>query len=127
MNEVLNETKSTVVARNVRRAESAWSRFWGLMGRRALHEGEALHISPCNSVHTFFMRFKMDAVFLNKETRVVKVVPDMKPFRAAVGGKGAHSVLELAAGAAALAGVEEGDTLIFRASGSVVSNGESSE
>jgi uncharacterized membrane protein (UPF0127 family) len=127
MDEVLNETKNTVVAHNVQRAESVWSRFWGLMGRRALPEGEALHIRHCNSVHTFFMRFTMDAVFLDKGARVVKVVPDMKPFRAAVGGKGAHSVLELAAGAAALAEVEAGDTLIFRASGSVASNRESSE
>jgi len=127
MNEVLNETKGTIVASKVRQADSVWSRFWGLMFRRALAEGEALHIRPCNSVHTFFMRFTMDAVFLDKETRVVKVVPDMKPFRAAVGGKGAHSVLELAAGAAALAGVEAGDTLVFRASGSVASNRESSE
>ena len=127
MNEVLNETKGTIVASKVRQADSVWSRFWGLMFRRALAEGEALHIRPCNSVHTFFMRFTMDAVFLDKETRVVKVVPDMKPFRAAVGGKGAHSVLELAAGAAALAEVEAGHTLIFRASGSVASNRESSE
>jgi len=127
MNEILNETKSTVVARNVRRADSVWSRFWGLMGRRALPVGEALHIRPCNSIHTFFMRFAMDAVFLDKDMHVVKVVADMKPFRATVGGKGAHSVLELAAGAAALAGVEAGDTLIFRPSASLGSNSESSE
>jgi uncharacterized membrane protein (UPF0127 family) len=116
MTEVWNETKGTVVAANIRLADNLWTRFWGLMGRRALPAGEALHIQPCSSVHTFFMRFAMDAIFLDKEARVVRVVPDMKPFRAAVGGKGAHSVIEMVAGAAALTGVEAGDTLIFRPS-----------
>ena len=116
MQEAWNETKDTLVAVIVRLADNPWSRFRGLMGRRSLPEGEGLHIIPCNSVHTFFMRFTMDAIFLDKEARVVKVVPEMKPFRAAVGGRGAHSVLELPAGAAAIAKVEAGDRFVFRES-----------
>lgn len=118
MQEAWNETKSTLVAGSVRLADNPWSRFRGLMGSRSLSEGAALHIKPCNSVHTFFMRFAMDAIFLDREASVVKVVPAMKPFRAAVGGRGAHSVLEMSAGAAAIAKVETGDRLVFRKSGS---------
>ena len=112
MIQAFNETKGIIVAVSVRRADNLWSRFWGLMGRRALPEGEALHIVPCTSVHTFFMRFDMDALFLDREHRVVKVISAMKPFRAALGGKGAHSVLEMTAGA--IADVEAGDALVFR-------------
>ncbi len=126
MAEAWNETKGTIVATDVRLADNIWSRFWGLMGRRRLPQGEALHIRPCNSVHTFFMRFAMDGIFLDKESRVVKVVADMKPFRAAMGGKGAHSVLEMTAGAAESANVAAGDTLIFREAVSALRGEDSS-
>ncbi len=113
MREAINETKGTLVAANVRVADGVWSRFWGLMGKRSLPVGDALLITPCSSVHTFFMRFDMDAIFLDRNNVVVKVVPAMKPFRAALGGKGAHSVLEMAAGGAASANVEVGDNLVL--------------
>ena len=111
---VFNETKGTIVADHMRVAGGAWSKFWGLMGRRALPDGEALHITPCSSIHTFFMRFIMDAIFLDRDLRVVKVIGEMKPWRAALGGAGAHSVLELVGGAAAHAQVEPGDRLLFQ-------------
>ncbi len=90
-----------------------WARFWGLMFRGSLAEGEALLITPCSSVHTIFMRFPIDVVFLDKDERVVKVVTAMKPYGAALGGHGAHHVLELNAGAAATAGLTVGNSLVF--------------
>ncbi len=111
MASVFNETKENRVAAQVRVATSMWSRFWGLMGRRSLPDGEALWLRPCTSVHMFFMRFPIDVVFLDRENRVVKVIAAIKPWRAAMGGRGAHSALELNAGAAEAAGVEVGDTL----------------
>jgi hypothetical protein len=110
--EAFNETKGATVATNVRIAKSMWARFWGLMGRRSLPGDEGLWIAPCSSVHTFFMRFPIDVVFLDRGGRVVKIVAAMKPWRAAVGGSGAHSVLELNAGKAAGA-VEVGDLLVL--------------
>ena len=111
MPRIVNETRGTLVAEDVRVADGIWSRFWGLMGRRSLPEGSGLLLRPSFSIHTAFMRFPIDVVFLDRELRVVKVVPEMKPFRVAVAFGGAHSVLELNAGAAAKAQVEAGDQL----------------
>ena len=76
-------------------ADTFMSRFWGLMGRKNLPSGRALLIKPCNSIHTFFMRFRMTAVFVDKNMRVVKVVPNMAPWRMTFAPK-AYCVFELA-------------------------------
>jgi len=110
MSRVINETKATVVAEEVGLANGIWSRFWGLMGRKALPVGAALLLRPSSSIHTAFMRFTIDVVFLDRALRVVRVVPELRPFRVSV-ALGAHSALELNAGAAARAEVREGDQL----------------
>jgi uncharacterized membrane protein (UPF0127 family) len=89
-----------------------WSRFWGLMGRRSLPQGEALIIDPCSSVHTLFMRFPIDVVFVDKDGRVVKIAAGLKPFRAAV-GKGSRWVIEMTSGAAGRAGLVVGELLVL--------------
>jgi uncharacterized membrane protein (UPF0127 family) len=114
---VANDSKGTVLAAQARLADNVWSRFWGLMGRRSLPEGEALLISPCSSVHTAFMRFSIDVVFLDRADRVVKVARQLKPYRIAMGTKGAQRVLELPAGAAERAGLEPGDQLAITPAG----------
>jgi hypothetical protein len=81
------------------------------MLRRPLEDGEALLIKPCSSVHMFFMRFPLDIVFFDKGGTVVKIVSDLKPWRMALGGKGAWCALELPAGAAA--GISVGDQIVF--------------
>lgn len=111
MPRVINETKGTVVAEDMHVADGIWSRFWGLMGRRGLAEGAGLLLKPSSSIHTAFMRFPIDIVFLSRSLRVVKVVPEMKPFRVTVAFGSAHSALELNAGAAARAQVEKDDQL----------------
>jgi uncharacterized membrane protein (UPF0127 family) len=83
------------------------------MGKKRLPEGEALLIEPCSSVHTMFMRFPIDVVYISKDNKVVRIAPEMKPWRAGLGGKGAHKVLEMLPGAAAGAGLEVGDELTF--------------
>ena len=108
-----NETKGTELAAEVRFARSMWARFWGLMGRGSLPQGQGLLISPCSSVHTFFMRFPIDVIFVDRGGRVVKIVGGMKPWRTTLGGSGAHSVLELNAGEAAGGSLEVGDLLAF--------------
>jgi uncharacterized membrane protein (UPF0127 family) len=62
-------------------------------------------------VHTFFMRFPIDVIFLDKANCVVKIIPAMKPWRTALGGRGGHSALELNGGCAEAAGLELGDVL----------------
>jgi uncharacterized protein len=85
----------------------------GLLGRKAFTVGEGLHIAPCNSIHTFFMRFAIDALFLDRDGRVVKLLDAIPPWRASGIYFRAHSVLELPAGVAAASGTVEGDRLVF--------------
>jgi uncharacterized protein len=80
-------------------ATTFWSRFRGLMGRPSIAPEEGMLFRPGGSIHMFFMRFPIDAVFCDGDLRVLKVVRGLKPWRAA-GARGAKVVLELAAGAA---------------------------
>jgi uncharacterized membrane protein (UPF0127 family) len=70
----------------------------GLMFRRRLEVDTGMWIAPCNGIHMFFMRFPIDAVFLDKQRRVVKVYPRLGRWRIVPLVLGAHSVVELPAG-----------------------------
>lgn len=79
-------------------AETAFQRMRGLIGRKELAAGKGLLILKCNCIHTFFMKFAIDATFLDAEDRVVKVVHNIRPWRLWVwGGWRARKVLETAA------------------------------
>jgi uncharacterized membrane protein (UPF0127 family) len=92
----------------VERAETALTRMQGLLGRDALADGEGLVLTPCSSVHTWFMRFPIDVLFLDRQGRVVRGVDALKPFRFAWGGWQARSTIELPAGTLRRAGVRVG-------------------
>ena len=79
-------------------AESAFERMRGLIGRAGLEPGKGMLITKCNCIHTFFMRFPIDATFLDRKGEIVKVVRSIRPWRPWVwGGWRAASVLETAA------------------------------
>ena len=88
----------------VRRCEGSLERMRGLLWRPALAPGQGLLIAPCNSVHTFGMRYAIDVVFLDREGRVLKVHAALRPFRMAM-ARGARQVIELAAGEASRLGL----------------------
>ena len=92
-------------------ATSFVSRFRGLMGVAQLAPGTGLLLPRTSSVHTQFMRFPIDVVFLDSERRIVSVVHALQPWRLAR-AKGAKSVLELAAGECARLELAEGDVLL---------------
>lgn len=92
-------------------ADKPFGRMRGLLGRSDLPRGEGVILRPAGSVHTFFMRFAIDVVFLDEDDVVVDIVHQLRPWRAA-GVKGAKSVVELAAGEAAARGVEIGSKLV---------------
>src|SRR3954447_5236796 len=89
-------------------ATSFWSRFRGLMGRSSLAADEGMLFRPAGSIHMFFMRFPIDAIFCDRDLRVLKIERNLQPWRTA-GARGAKVVVELAAGAAAA--LEPGDQL----------------
>jgi uncharacterized membrane protein (UPF0127 family) len=99
-----------VVCENCFLAETSSARLRGLLGRSGLSSGEGMLLRPASSIHTAFMRFAIDAVFLDQADRVVKVVPDLHPWRIAA-SRGARAVLELPAGEAARRGLRPGVSL----------------
>ncbi len=95
----------------IARADTFWKRFCGLMFRGELGEDEGLLISGCNAIHTFCMRFPIDAIFLDHGMRVKRLCEGLRPNRLGVICRGAASVLECRAGFIARAGVAPGHVL----------------
>ncbi len=110
---VVNVDRGTTLAIQAKLASSYWDRFFGLMGRKRVEEGGALLLTKTSSIHSFFMRFPFDAVFIDRENKVVKIVPAMRQWWIAFGGHGANDVIELPAGVAASTGTQPGDELAF--------------
>jgi uncharacterized protein len=106
-----NPRTGCVLADRVERARSPLARLRGLLGRSSLDEGEGLLIEPCNAIHTFFMRFAIDAVFLSRDLRVVRAIPELRPWRATRFHSRARLVVELPPGTVRRTGTREGDVL----------------
>lgn len=100
------------LAENVEHARTFGARLVGLMGRKSLAPGAALLLEPCPQIHTCFMRFNIDVVFLDAHNRVVAVVENIRPWRMSRFYPSARRTLELPSGT--LQGrVQVGDELIF--------------
>jgi uncharacterized protein len=93
-----DRTQGFPVAKKVERAGDFESRSRGLLGRDAMDPDEGMWIVPCPMIHTFFMRFPIDVLFLDKQLKVVRVIENIKPWRLSPWVFSAHSVLELAGG-----------------------------
>lgn len=91
-------------------AVSAWSRLRGLIGRK-IEPGHGLLFPGTTSVHTHFMSYPIDLLYLSDDHEVVKIVDSIRPWRFSWGGRGAKHVLELPAGRAAECMVQRGDPL----------------
>jgi uncharacterized protein len=102
----------TILCERCEIPESSLGRMRGLLGRRELVPGGGMLIDSAPSVMTFFMRFPIDVVFLDRDRKVVGVRHGLRPWRVA-GARRAVAALELPAGAAGAAGVEEGDVLVI--------------
>lgn len=100
----------TVVCERCLLAETPFARVRGLLGKRGLPAGEGILLRPAGSIHTAFMRFAIDVVFLDRSDRVLKVASTMKPWRLASCRK-ARAALELPAGEAARRGIRPGVSL----------------
>jgi uncharacterized protein len=108
----IRTAEGKVVCERCEVAESAFARMRGLLGRTGLEPGTGMLINPAPSVMTFFMRFPIDVVFLDRDRKVVGIRQQLGPWRVA-GARQAVAALELPAGAVAEAGLEEGDVLVL--------------
>jgi uncharacterized membrane protein (UPF0127 family) len=110
---IVNETRGTVVCERAELANTPWRRLRGLLGRSSLPEGDGMLIVPAPSVHSAFMRFEFDAVFLDRDMKVLRLAEQIPSWRAR-SARRARSVLELAAGQIAARGVQVGDQLAVK-------------
>ncbi|MCD6499548.1 MAG: DUF192 domain-containing protein [Deltaproteobacteria bacterium] len=101
-----------VLVHNLKRATTVWTRFKGLMGRNGLEQDTGLYLRPCRQIHMFFMRFPIDAVFVDRNWVVVGLEPNLKPWRLSTYYLTAEAVLELPVGTIARSGLEPGHRLV---------------
>jgi uncharacterized membrane protein (UPF0127 family) len=125
--QMTNLTRRTRIASRVEVADSGAKRSKGLLGRVGLAPGEAIWIVPCESVHTFGMKFAIDLIYLDRHLRIRKIRSNVRPWRIS-GCLTAHSVVELASGSIRTMDAQVGDLVEFSradtgaiASGSVLS------
>ncbi len=100
------------IAKKVEIANTSISRMIGLMFSKNIGDRDGLLITPCNSIHTFFMRYDLDIVFLSKDNKVVKVIRNMKPWRMTWMYFKASKVLEMTGGTLPTE-IQKGDELIM--------------
>lgn len=108
---VENATRGTTVASRARVASSLPDRTIGLLRTPEVPAGQGLWIERSPSIHMFFMRYPIDAVFVDADGRVTKVVPNLRPWRVVWWAPRARDCLELRAGAATASGTQVGDEL----------------
>lgn len=107
-----------MLASEVTKVDTLLARAVGLLGRSSMDPREGLWIIPCSQIHTFFMAFPIDVMFLDRGQAVVRVIENLKPWRMTSWVRGAHSAFELAGGT--LRGsVRAGDQVEFRSSEAV--------
>lgn len=111
---IVNLSLQSMVANRAVLADTPFARMRGLLGRAALQEGEALVISRCHSIHMFFMRFSIDAVFVDRSWSVVGLVPGIKPFRVSPVFWKADAAIELPAGTIERTGLRLGQHLCLK-------------
>lgn len=107
---VRNQTRNTVLADAAEVADTSAKRRTGLLKHQRLDPGQGLWIVPCESVHSFFMKFAIDLIYLDRKKKVRKVRHRMVPWRMSA-CLTAHSILELPAGVVAASGTQVGDQL----------------
>jgi uncharacterized membrane protein (UPF0127 family) len=107
---LMNDRTRGAIALDVDLATTRVERRRGLLGRRTLGPTQGLLLTPCLAVHTAFMRFSIDVVFIDRDGHVVRVASDVRPWRIAISLR-AHAVIELAAGTADAHDIRVGDFL----------------
>ena len=108
---VVNVTRGTVLGDRVEVADSSSTRGKGLLGRAGLDAGAGLWIKPCSGVHMFGMKFAIDVVGLNENREIIKLWPNLKPWRISPISLRLRSVIELPAGSIAECKLQIGDVL----------------
>ena len=106
---LINLSNQQVIAHSLKRANSFLSRLRGLLFTKELPTGCALHILPCRSIHTFFMKYSIDVLYLNSNQKIVAIDEQLRPGLIGKRYADAVSVIELPAGTVCVTGTRVGD------------------
>ncbi|HXH21448.1 MAG TPA: DUF192 domain-containing protein [Dehalococcoidia bacterium] len=110
---VRNLTRDTTLGEAIQVADTAVRRVKGLLGRECLEDGQGLLFKSCSSLHTLFMRFPIDIIFMDRQGKVLKVRKGVKPFKFVAAPLRAYYALELPTDAVARSDTRVGDRLVF--------------
>jgi len=110
---IINQSKNTVLAQDIIVTDNFLSRAKGLLGRKEFLAGQALIIKPAKSIHTFFMHFPIDVLFVNKNKKIIKAITALAPYRFTAFYFNAVLVIELPAYTLQKTSTQEGDLLSF--------------
>lgn len=111
MKSLMNQTQSKTLVRDLKIAEQFFDRAKGLLGSDSLPPDQALWIYQCNSIHTLFMKYAIDCVFIDKNMKVISLVAQIQPWRVVLPQWGAQSVIEMTAGQIQQLNIKVGDQL----------------
>ena len=118
----LRREDGRIVCDSVIVADGTFRRLRGLLGRKALRPDEGIVLRPAWSIHTAFMRFSIDVVFVDRQGYAVKVVRNMQPWRIALATSG-RVVIEMAAGSLRWGQVLLGDRLYLAPASAIAREG----
>ena len=107
---LVNRQTAETISTLVEVAATRRTRRRGLLGRRGMKPSEALILAPCCAIHTAFMHFAIDVIFVDARGRVLKIVRELPPWRMAMAPR-AHAVIELAAGSLKSRALQVGDAV----------------
>ncbi len=111
MKKILITKNNRIITDNAEIADSFFTRFKGLMFRKAIEPDYALYIRPCNQIHTFSMRFPIDVIYLSKDGTVVEIHENVKPNKICKTVKNAEGVIEINASMSSKLDIFKGDVL----------------
>jgi len=77
----LFDAQKNLISKNVILADTFWQRLRGLLGKKGLNGNESMYFKNCNSIHTFFMKFDLDVIFVDRDLKIVDVKRNLKPNR----------------------------------------------
>ncbi|MBF0479871.1 MAG: DUF192 domain-containing protein [Candidatus Omnitrophica bacterium] len=110
---LFNQSQNSLIVSRLEIADTFFSRANGLLGRNQISSDEGLLITRCNSIHMFFMKFSIDAVFLDKKNQVVGLVENIGPFQVSPVFWKADKVIELSAGSISIKKIILGNILCY--------------
>jgi len=111
---VYNSSKNNLIADDVKLADNFATRTFGLIPKSSLKAGEGLVIKPCCSIHTFFMKFAIDVLFVNKQNEIIALYQNVKPWRILPIHFTSHYVIELPAGTITIKNITKSDIIIAK-------------